>query len=461
MASEQEMAEGALAAAAPSGTPCIIHDITGKVDRAIMKDRMALALNILIDTDYMEVINALTSQIPGTDLLKVNCAGSSMFALGLFNAELYAEETQKLQPAMYIENKQYGRSTLEILEYVCRQYNPKSTHSYFQNMVTMQTKTLKGGSIQLTEEFAEGFLAMCKHYIKNGRGTLMHYGSGNKSHVVSLININNKLYMYDYQQQYCIEEQYILDTIILQSSDQKFKIHYGDKEYQGYAYINNAQDINTIFIYFPMTLDSPIYDGTMAQSLTIARYINTVKYTNKTSAQFSEYVKIINDCVTEVLTENGLAPEVNSLSNILLMKSAERFLEVCGITDEIEPQYSPQITYPIDVLRKLVDFRTRYLNDKPDEKEKEMNRLLENDYAASRPMATWDTLRDMLKYKVINIIIENVNKKLKKHGEQIMHGPQEQEGGQRRLWRGRRRRVTRRRLRAPPSTTGNPRPSRT
>jgi hypothetical protein len=457
------MAEAAVAAA-PSGTPCNIQDITGKVDRALMKNRMKLAVNILIDTDYIQIINSFTSQIPGTELLKVNCAGSSMFALGLFNTQSYLNETQKLQPSKYMEDKQYGRSTLEILQYICSHYNPKSTHEYFQNLVTIQTKIVKEG-IQVTEEFVKGFIEMCKDYLSPGRGTIMHYGAGNKSHVVSLININKKLYMYDYQQQYCVEEEYILQTIILQSLDQKFKVHYGQKEYQGYGYINNVENIKTIYIYFLMTLDTPIYDGPMAQSLTIVHYINTVKNTNKKSALYSNYVEVINECVFEVLKEKGLPQEVNSLTNKLLMTSAERFLNECGITDEIEPEYSPPISYPIDDLKKLVDFRTRYLNDKPDEKEKEMKRLLETDYAASRPMTTWDTIRDMLKYKVIGIIIENVNKKLKKFGESIMHGPEEEEeqgGGQRRLRRGRRgRRVTRRRLRPPPSTTGNPRPSRT
>jgi len=448
---------------------CTIH-YTGKVPFNILQEssipsNLSLAINIWIDTEYIKALNYITAKIPGTEILKVNCAASALFTLGLVNTDEYVIETQHGQVSKYLKRERYGRTSLEILQSVCDRYNPSTTHTYFDLSIRLQPNEAT---------FRARFIALCKYFIKPGMGTYIQYGAGTSTHFVSLIHMDDTIYLYDYQQQYCIPEESIIDIIIKQSMPDSFRLYEGGQLYEGYSYISSDIEIENLYVLFPLTIGDAVYSGAMSQSLILHRYI---EFSNGFHAGSKEIVQVIQESVNEELaTRFPSGPKSEDFDPEFLMHLAEMVLTENGIGHEIEPEFSPQITYPEAQLLQIVDARTRHLNADPAAKSAEGARLFQEDYAASRPMTTWETLRDILKMDIIDLIKRGVEAAVSKRGH---NAP---------MWRGGGRRLVPRRLeslrleslrldslrlgltrkerprprrRAPPSAGPNPRPSRT
>lgn len=445
-----------VAAAAAAKKHCTI-EYKGTVPFNILQEssipsNLALSINIWIDTEYIKLLNYITAKIPGTEILKVNCAASALFTLGLVNTDEYVIETQQKQVSKYLKREGYGRSSLEIMQAVCDTYNPSTIHQYVDLSIQLQPNEAT---------FRARFIALCKYFIKPGMGTYIQYGADKTTHFVSLINMDDRIYLYDYQQQYCIPEEAIIDVIIKQSMPGSFRLYQGGPVYEGYSYISSDIEIENLYILLPLSNGGSIYSGAMNQSLILHRYI---AFSNGLHARSRDIIDLIKESLNEeVAARFPAGPKSENFTPELLMQLAEMILTDNGIGDEIEPEFSPQITYPEAQLLQIVDARTRHLNADPAAKSAEGARLFQEDYAASRPMATWETLRDILKMDIIDLIKRGVESAVSKKGQ---NAP---------MWQGGRRLEPRRlgplrlgltrkerpRRRAPPSAGPNPRPSRT
>jgi hypothetical protein len=454
-------AKSGSAAAAAAKNHCAIY-YKGTVHFNILQEstippNTALSINIWIDTEYIKLLNYITAKIPGTEILKVNCAASALFTLGLVNTDEYVIETQQEQVSKYLKKEGYGRSSLEIMQAVCNTYNPSTSHEYIDLSIQLRPNEAT---------FRARFIALCKYFIKPGMGTYIQYGAGKTTHFVSLIHMDDTIYLYDYQQQYCIPEEGIIDVIIKQSMPGSFRLVDTGPVYEGYSYISSDIEIETLYILIPVSNGGPIYSGAMNQSLILHRYI---AFSNGLHARSRDIIDLIKESLNEeVAARFPAGPKSEDFTPEVLMQLAEMILTENGIGHEIEPEFSPQITYPETQLLQIVDARTRHLNADPAAKSAEGARLFQHDYAASRPMATWDTLRDILKMDIIDLIKRGVESAVSKKG----HNAPMWQGGRRleplrleplrleplRLGRTRKERPRRR---APPSAGPNPRPSRT
>ena len=230
-----------------------------------------LFINPYIDLEYMQYLNNVVGPIPGTEILKVNCASSSLFSLGLAQTDEYADETQQGQAKQNNTHNKYGRTYEEMCYFIARKFNIKGIYNYSFAQFLFNTFP---NIIELKEGFYRIFLDYLKELLVEGSGTIIQYGKGN-THAVSIIKHQGKLYMYDYQQQYVIPEEDIFEIIIRQSSTGTFYINGQLKE--GYDFITGEEDIKNISIYVGLTHEKQLYNRASPQSLAIVNRMKLYK----------------------------------------------------------------------------------------------------------------------------------------------------------------------------------------
>jgi hypothetical protein len=372
-----------------------------------------LLINVHVDPAYMAVLQQVTSKIPGTEILKTNCAASSLFIAGIINTKEYVEETQVGQVSKYLARTDLGRNSTELLRAVCNLYSKQATIDTHMLKMFINTKEF--------DKFNTECMAFLRTLIHPGRATLVIYRHGPKNgHVVTVANIDGKLYMYDYQQQYVIPEENIIRIIVNQCMDKTFtsslRTDPSLRVHHGYGYIKSEETakIPEIYLMIALTDGEPILDGPGRQSKTIQSFTQLYKLMETGGPPLAPLFARIIDPMKDV---DYYTPEI-------LTDIAEKILVGSGVNVEIEPEFSPQVEYPMASFVELARARTRHLDGPGHEKEKEaaMQKLFETDYLESRPYSSWNSLRDLLKMNIVDRIKQYVDElwKLKYRGNTSM-----------------------------------------
>jgi hypothetical protein len=132
-----------------------------------------LFINPYIDLEYMQYLNNVVGPIPGTEILKVNCASSSLFSLGLAQTDEYADETQQGQAKQKNTRNKYGRTYEDICNFIARKFGKKGIYNYSFAQFLFNTFP---NIIELKEGFYRIFLDYLKELLVEGSGTIIQYG---------------------------------------------------------------------------------------------------------------------------------------------------------------------------------------------------------------------------------------------------------------------------------------------
>lgn len=199
----------------------------------------------IINIKILIFYRLLIGQIPGTEILKTNCAFSTLFSLGLIELHEYAIETMKYQPDMNGK----GRSIPEILEVISKKlYNSQGFTK--ENSVDCKILSFKVTNFMSSDINFFNIKESLKKIIPEGTGTFAIYKniSAEGGHVIALIHSEGDIYMWDYQQQYFVAFDQIYNTIVLQSSDKVFIDDETKITYKGYSFYKNDNEINNLYL---------------------------------------------------------------------------------------------------------------------------------------------------------------------------------------------------------------------
>lgn len=306
-----------------------------------------------IDPDYIRYLQNIIGTIPGTEILKVNCAACSLFSIGIIDTKSIYIETLKGQKNIYNKNKRYGRNVYEIFNGMANYYTITGTHKFIP--VIFSFARFYDNYDNLNKWF-NTLLQFIKNTLRENSGTILQFGKVPALHFVSIVKSNGRLTLFDYQQQYCVEEEFILSTIISQSMPGMFRVQsssgFSSTLYEGYSYIDSPEMIKDLYIYLYCS-NTPLYSGTGTQSMGIQNRLKLYRAIPSMKMTIVERVESMMRQKSSAHAEELLSPQsLTAITNSLILPYGPF---------EIEPEFLPTNLQDEHSLRILAEHRARYL----------------------------------------------------------------------------------------------------
>jgi hypothetical protein len=329
-----------------NGTPVyeIIYSFRNQKEfsQSLNKD---FAVKVIIDPTILEWNIQVIGQIPGTEIFKTNCAGTTLFSLGFLTLKELLTETLVKQP----DTNGRGQHIVETFNEISN-VKFKVRKNKFSNTTTKIYRR----SIWLRYFNNKEFKDYLFSKLNNNEATLMTYGSTlGGSHFVLICKKEGNLYMYDFQQNYYVPYENIYKTIRLQSSNETFKakdIGYkgtnkekGETSYKGYGYISDFSEekVNTLFVSFFFS-DEVFYKGTGISEVHHSKWLEF----NNLLSNDKVFYDVFNETKKQLMdAEEGPSNKEEPTNEDIIDRILEEYF-IIGTSDDTLETYLSQLDSP-------------------------------------------------------------------------------------------------------------------